>query len=392
MTGGVRRVWRGLRSAGAAGMVALAVLVLSGGSAAAAETPHWTLVASPDPSADYNFLTGVSCASASLCMGVGDYFNGTFWQTLTARWSGSKWAQVSSPDPSTVDYNELEGVSCASATFCVAVGYYYDNGTPQSLVLSWNGTRWAQVSSPDPGNTDELYGVSCPSTKFCVASGYYYDVTTQRALVLRWNGTRWAQVSSPDPGNADELYGVSCRSVSFCMADGYYLNGTIQQTLALRWSGTKWAQVSSPDPGKGQDNYLSGVSCTSTSFCMASGYYHNGTAGVWQTLTARWSGIKWARVSSPDPGKGQDNYLSGVSCTTASFCVASGYYYNGTAGADQTLALRWNGTKWVQVSSPNAGTGQQNFLEGASCTSTSFCMAAGEYYNGTANETLIEKW
>ena len=107
MTGGVRRAWRGLRSAGAAGMAALAVLVLSGGSAAAATTPHWTVVASPDPSADHNFLTGVSCASgASLCMGVGYYYNGTFWQTLTARLSGSKWAQVPSPDPSTVNYND----------------------------------------------------------------------------------------------------------------------------------------------------------------------------------------------------------------------------------------------------------------------------------------------
>ena len=232
-------------------------------------------------------------------------------------------------------------MSCYSAAFCVAVGYYYHNGTPQSLALRWNGTKWNRVSSPDPGNTDELNAVSCASTKFCVASGYYYDGTTQRALVLRWSGsgTKWVQMSPPDPGKADELYGVSCRSVSFCMADGYYLNGTIQQTLALSWNGTKWVQV-----------------------------------------------------TSPDPGKGQDNYLSGVSCTTASFCMASGYYYSGTAGADQTLALSWNGTKWAQVSSPNVGTGQQNFLEGASCTSTSFCLAAGEYYNGTANETLIEKW
>jgi len=62
------------------------------------------------------------------------------------------------------------------------------------------------------------------------------------------------------------------------------------------------------------------------------------------------------------------------------------------AAADQTLALRWNGTRWAKVSAVNSGTGMQNFLEGVSCTSTSFCMAAGEYGNGTANETLIEKW
>jgi len=64
---GVRAGRRGrygwLRSAATAG-AALAALVLSGGSAAAA-VPHWTLVTSPDPSAESNHLTGVSCVSAT---------------------------------------------------------------------------------------------------------------------------------------------------------------------------------------------------------------------------------------------------------------------------------------------------------------------------------------
>jgi hypothetical protein len=142
-----RRGWRGwMRSAGAAGTAALAVLVLSGGSAAAAG-PQWTQVGSPDPGAVYNYLTGVSCASARFCMGVGYYYNGTVWQTLALRWNGTRWAKVASPDPGTTDYNDLEGVSCPSATFCMAVGYYHNGMTAQTLVLKWNGikNRWAQV-------------------------------------------------------------------------------------------------------------------------------------------------------------------------------------------------------------------------------------------------------
>jgi hypothetical protein len=38
------------------------------------------------------------------------------------------------------------------------------------------------------------------------------------------------------------------------------------------------------------------------------------------------------------------------------------------------------------------GSTQDNFLYGVSCKSTSFCMASGEYSNGTNDQTLIEKW
>ena len=62
-------------------------------------------------------------------------------------------------------------------------------------------------------------------------------------------------------------------------AGGYYVNGTADQNLVLRWNGTRWATVSSPDPGTTESNELPGVSCASSRFCMATGYYVNG-AGV----------------------------------------------------------------------------------------------------------------
>jgi hypothetical protein len=52
-----------------------------------------------------------------------------------------------------------------------------------------------------------------------------------------------------------------------------------------------------------QDNNLSAMSCVSTSYCMATGGYNNGTN--LQTLTEKWSGGSWslvgsANTSSPD--------------------------------------------------------------------------------------------
>jgi hypothetical protein len=123
---------------------------------------------------------------------------------------------------------------------------------------------------------------------------------------------------------------------------------------------------------------------------MADGYYHNGTNGAWQTLTASWNGTRWATVASPDPGTTGEYFLNGVSCPTARFCMADGYYDNGTP--DQTLVLRWNGTRWAHASSPDSSTAEYNYLYAMSCTSATFCLTAGEYYNGTADQTLTEKW
>jgi hypothetical protein len=42
--------------------------------------------------------------------------------TLIEAWNGTKWAIISSPSPGK-GYNDLQGVACANATTCEAVGY-----------------------------------------------------------------------------------------------------------------------------------------------------------------------------------------------------------------------------------------------------------------------------
>jgi hypothetical protein len=55
--------------------------------------------------------------------------------------------------------------------------------------------------------------------------------------------------------------------------------------------------------------------------------------------------------------------------------MAAGADYTGTY--DQTLIEKWNGSTWSLVSSPNRSSTQDNDLDGVSCVSSSFCMAAG---------------
>src|SRR5207245_11156062 len=80
---------------------------------------------------NYSTLYGVTCASASDCWAIGDdqtYVHDfqTPNQTLTEHWDGTSWSIVSSPNVGTNHYNYLAGVTCASASDCWAVGTYFD--------------------------------------------------------------------------------------------------------------------------------------------------------------------------------------------------------------------------------------------------------------------------
>jgi hypothetical protein len=367
---------------------------------------NWSLVSSPNSvGVEGNSLNDVACASSStsFCMAAGYYYNGTNFQTLTEKWNGKSWSLVSSANKNTTQDNVLNAVSCVGTNFCMAAGYYFDGTNYQTLIEQWNGTSWSVLTSPNNNGTGTqnnfLAAVSCVSTGFCMAAGYYYDGTNFQTLAEQWNGTGWSLVTSLNnngTGSQENVFnGVSCVSTSFCMASGFYFNGTKTQSLIEQWNGTAWSLVTAADNnGTGtQNNLLQGVSCTSTSFCMADGYYYNGTN--YQTLIEKWNnGTGWSLVTSPDNnGVGtQYNQLNWVSCTSTSFCMAAGYYVKGTT--NQTLIEKWNGAAWSLVTSPNHGTGAQgNILNGVSCTSTSFCMAAGAYaLNPSVSQTLIEKW
>src|SRR6476660_118141 len=351
------------------------------GFAGMPQSGDWSIVSSPNTSATQNNdLFGVTCVSASDCWAVGDYSNENLIpRTLIEHWDGTSWAIVSSPNTGTTDRNFLTGVTCASASECWAVGYYYNGSLIQTLIERWDGTSWAIVSSPNPAPNSYLNDVTCVSASDCRAVGYYYNGKAYQTLIERWDGTSWAIVSSPNTGATQNNYlrGVTCVSASECWAVGYYYHDTFPvQTLIERWDGISWTIVTSPNTSATQDNLLFPVTCVSASECWAVGNYYNGSA--YQTLIERWDGTSWAIVTSPNTSATRDNDLYGMTCVSASECWAVGYYYTGNS-TPQTLIERWDGTSWAIVSSPNTSTTQANFLQAVTCVSASECWAVGAY-------------
>src|SRR5712692_4201460 len=100
----------------------------------------------------------------------------------------------------------LSGISCLSASDCMAVGTYTDPlGHQHSTAQRWNGSRW-RVLDLVPGTG--LAEVSCTSTTFCMAVGSVID---------RWTGHTWERLQSE---KGQSLSGVACTSATFCMAAG----------------------------------------------------------------------------------------------------------------------------------------------------------------------------
>jgi hypothetical protein len=314
----------------------------------------WSVVPSlsPDPASE---LDGVSCTSSTNCVAVGSY-GSAGWptnRTLVESWNGSVWSVIVSPSPGSTE-NWLSSVSCTSSTNCVAVGNYGDSSSTHTLVESWNGSVWSVISSPSPGSLHNgLSSVSCTSSTNCVAVGNYGDSSASaHTLVESWNGSVWSVISSPSPGSSySSLDAVSCTSSMNCTAVGSN-NDQINtwHALAESWNGSIWSVVSSPNPGS-QSNYFYGVSCTGTTNCVAVGSYANGPLES-PVLAESWNGSAWTAVPGPSTGSVNFNVLFGVSCTSSTNCVAVGTYDNGL-GSDLTLIEFWNGTSWTIMPSPN---------------------------------------
>jgi hypothetical protein len=203
-------------------------------------------VMSPNPSPFHNYLTGVSADSAADAWAVGyDEIQGER-ETLILHWDGTGWSRVLSPNPGS-GWNELDSVTAVSPTDVWAVGDSNDLATPvnDTLILHWNGTRWSHVQSPSPGSDfNTLTGVSATSATDAWAVGIYRDQTgIGHTLILHWDGTRWSQVKSPNPGSEfSGLESVTAVSPENAWAVGdYQRKGT--HALVLHWDGTNWSKA-----------------------------------------------------------------------------------------------------------------------------------------------------
>ena len=354
----------------------------------------WAIQTTPHPGDFSGRLSGVSCPSATVCIAVGDTFTPPRGHTLGERWKGTKWSIQATANPDGAKGSNLLAISCPSATLCTAVGQYTDQfGPPRTLAERWDGTSWSIQTTPNPAGLNSfLDGVSCPSAMVCIAVGASFSPDVTQALVERWDGTSWSIQTIPSPVGATQtsLAAISCTSVTVCQAVGNYtVEGGSERTLAESLNGTSWALEATPNPANANASLLSGISCTKAA-CTAVGDSTD-TGGSDLSLAERWNGTSWSLQTTRNPAGTTTSVLEGISCTAAKVCKAVGYY-NDDGGKPKTLAERWNGTNWSIQKPPGSVADQGAELLGLSCTSASACTAVGAFGTPTGTQTRAETW
>ena len=303
-----------MRRSGRVIWAVVAVGVLLGGSGFGLASPagaaaSWNIVASPVIEVAAT-LNGVACTSATFCMAVGSTAPRQITsRTLIEQWNGARWSRVPSPSPGRSrgaercrmrERDELHRGGVQSADTPPGPSRVRP-GSP--LIERWNGRSWSVVPSPYHFPGTSLSGVSCPSATFCIAVGAGVG-----ALIERWNGHTWSVAASQiAPG--DSLSAVSCTAPTDCMAVGS--NRTVG-TLVERWNGTRWSVVATPA------NRLGGGRCRASRARARPTASRSATGSSAGVATPRGSSLSvgTARVgrSSILPNRGS----ASVSCTSAS--------------------------------------------------------------------------
>lgn len=225
------------------------------------------------------------------------------------------------------------------------------------------------------------------------------------------DATQW--VIQPLPAVRDgTLVAVSCASSASCTAVGNYSGPAgVQLPLVERRDGDAWSVQTAVIPHGASSALLTGVSCPSSTNCVAVGYstytftVAGGTTGEQVTLAEHWDGSAWSIQPTPNPAavgaNGQPQAsLAGVSCTSSTDCTAVGTYTGWPPQSDNvyvyTLAEHWDGARWTIEPTPTPsglmpdGLADGGSLLGVSCTSSIACSGVGhvELYGAT----LAQRW
>jgi hypothetical protein len=115
-------------------------------------------------------IYGVKCISATACTAVGSQHDASFsfLLTLAEFWNGNSWQIQPTPNPAGVIGSELFAISCTALNACTAIGS--GSGTSGAVLFAenWNGASWQIQSMAGSG---QLQSVSCASATACMAVG-----------------------------------------------------------------------------------------------------------------------------------------------------------------------------------------------------------------------------
>lgn len=339
-----------------------------------ANASSWALQAAPSvPTAK---LFAISCDARRTCIVAGSAKGTAGVRGFAARWNAGGWSFLRSRTPLGARSSTFFGLSCRLKTVCIAVGQSTNgSGMQTPLAERLSGSRWSAARVPlmPHARNSSLNGVSCVSPKFCIAVGSFTDPSgNERALIERWSGNSWSLQRVQGPASLSD---VSCRSASACIAVGYAPGGNDVVPWVARWNGDRWSSGPTPDPG-GLDDELNAVSCTSARSCFAVGTAVIDSFFDVRSFGESWDGQRWSFHDAANAGASSG--LLDVSCLSPGACIAVGTFEN-SLGLDRPLVEEWNGSWWSVEPTARPADATTGSFSGVSCIAARGCMAVGNF-------------
>ena len=368
-------------------------------------------------------LSSVACADPTHCVAIGGYNDPATRKggVILVSGSGSSWTAVPAPLPAGAPNPgtsvQLNGLTCASTSSCVAVGLYYPSGatTPDDhgLVLSGYGRVWRATSAPMPPQSSSppainLQVATCPTSRQCLVLGQYAVAGhpgTSPAIVLSGFGDAWTVRTLPllsGPGVSSSytdmhFYSAVCKTATSCLAVGDD-QGSDTEGFIYSLSGSTWSVREAALPTgsslaqAGQTVLFSGLACPSST-CLAAGTYNGAEPGA--GFISQGPALSWTSSAISPPKSAYPKSalsLAGLACESASFSVATGMYATADR-AGTTAFVTGAGASWqvsVAPSPPADGAkyADVNLFEVA-CSSNS-CVAMGDYFTGAGSNAADE--
>jgi hypothetical protein len=316
---------------------------------------------------------------------------------------------------------EITSVSCGSAGYCSAGGWYTGSSfSIHAFVVSQARGAW-HTAIEVPGTASgggEIFSVSCASAGNCSAGGDYEDSSYrgQTFVVSQVHGVWGTAVDVPgivalSQGEGAEITSVSCGSAGNCSAGGSYedSSGLSRAFVVSQVHGVWRTAVDMPgivalSQGVGGDADVTSVSCTSAGNCGAGGFYgfhyYEGTSqpfvvsevhGVWRTaaevpvpgMTA-FSQARDARGSAIEvpPSGGGGAEITSMSCGSAGYCSAGGWYQDSSYRDHAFVVSQARGVWHSAIEVPGTAAlnqGGSAEITSVSCGSAGNCGAGGSY-------------
>lgn len=236
-------------------------------------------------------------------------------------------------------------ISCSAMTSCYALvggSQTFSGISMEQLVGStwhWKGNLDSQISDINATS------LSCPTSSWCAIAADPGNSITPRtpAFMAEWSNGSFIPLRTPVLEGGGILSAVSCTSTTFCVAVGFYSATKTNEPLAERWDGRAWSVMSQPIGNP--EAFPGAVACTSPTFCMAVG-----TQGGLGPYAQVWNGSVWRLTERPrrffpsvhpgGPGGPHEPTpsLNYVSCSSSTHCLATGELVGS--------AQLWNGTSW----------------------------------------------